>query len=659
MGTSSCKGGNPCGSGYGEATVEFNPPSREQYNTHDQETKMLKGMDEQYDDMVEAAKQKEKEEQEEKARLAAIRRAAEEKAIAEAAEAERLRIEKEKQEADELERKRIADEQAQEDEMREQKRKRYDEWQQEMAKTRQELCSDNTLLGEGEKRNRYGTKSTLPEYDSAQHVPILALINPMSGAKVGGEILRVAMRSEYYRNRFFNILSVVRGQGRGGAMDVFRVEFLKAVEEAKQQGTRCRLISAGGDGTASFAMFIVFKALEAHKDREDDGLKDTGNGFIWTDAEFEANFPALAQMPLGSANDCGNILGWGQVFPGDGFFVCGQGGRASRLYRWIDGVLNKQSPVVNFDVWGIMPPAGEDSTNFKICELTGARGISPRIKKDGKLQLNMKTTGNPIPFFVCLYFSVGFFGYVVARFQLNRRSTPLRNTMEYIRQGASIILFERPPPQLGKHLEGITIDAGGEPYFPPRRDRGNKASKYRECGFYNINWQAHRFHGADRAPLCKRICCCAAKREPVKFDDGLLDIQRQRLLTLAKNPGFKMQTDKRKDFHLKFAGGQGKGFFFQYDGEARYAFTPDGAPFDLYIRQVLNMPVVIGPWHQKKYTGPLTPCSKFEFHGDTQEEVAAVKRRILKNLDGGLEKEMCATSDELMQARLVQTPVYR
>jgi hypothetical protein len=324
----------------------------------------------------------------------------------------------------------------------------------------------------------------------------------------------------------------------------------------------------------------------------------------------------------------------------------------AKLSAWISRVLDKSSRVVNFDVWGIMPVAGQDSTNFKLCELTGNRGISPRVKKDGKLQLNMKTTGNPVPLFVCLYFSVGFFGYVVARFQLNRHATPFRNTMEYVRQGASIILFEKPPPQLKRHLEGITIDAGGERYLPPRNTA--KASSYREAGFYNINWQAHRFHGADRAPLCARLCGCGAKRQPVKFDDGLLDLQRQKLLTLAKNPGFRMQTDKRKDFHLRFDGGEGKGFFFQYDGEARFAFRPDSAPFDLYIRQVLNLPVVIGPMHAPKLTGELTAANKFAFHGDTPEECDQVKRRILKNLDGGLEKEMCATQEELVRAGLVQ-----
>ena len=56
------------------------------------------------------------------------------------------------------------------------------------------------------------------------------------------------------------------------------------------------------------------------------------------------------------------------------------------------------------------------------------------------MQLCMKTTGNPVPFFVSLYFSVGFFGYVVARFQLNRHNTPFQNTLEYIRQGASVIV---------------------------------------------------------------------------------------------------------------------------------------------------------------------------------------------------------------------------
>lgn len=538
-----------------------------------------------------------------------------------------------------------------EQQQREERLKSEAEFADMLEKSREVSRKDVGQMASRSGGNRYGENSSLPRFDKDRHIPILALVNPLSGAKAGRDILQVAHRDGYYKDRFFNILAVIKGQKRGGLMDIFRQELNKAKDEAKLKNTRCRMISAGGDGTASFAMFVVFKALQADPNRVADGLADVGNGFIWTDEEFEACFPALAQMPLGSANDCGNILGWGQIYPGDGPCLS-QSGRAARLSRWIEALIDPKSKLASFDIWGIMPPPGQDATNFKICELTGKAGISPRVKVDGKYQLQMTTTGNPVPFFICLYCSVGFFGYVVARFQLNRHSTPLRNTMEYIRQGASVILLEKPPPQFKSQLEGITIDCGGEPYFPPRRDKGNKASKYRECGFYNINWQAHRFHGADRAPLCQRLC---TKREPVKFQDGLLDLQRQKLLTLAKNPGFRMQVDKRKDFHLKFDGGDGKGFFFQYDGEARFAFAPGGAPFDMFIRQVLTIPVVIGPWHSEKLTGKLDNNAKFLFGcaGDSDDLKEQVKARLKKNLNGQLEGEMCATSEELKDAKLV------
>lgn len=518
-----------------------------------------------------------------------------------------------------------------------------------MQKTRQDAHDEIMQSGEAAK-NRYGEQAKFPAFIDGGNVPVLALINPLSGAKAGKDILQVAHRDPRYARCFFNIINVIKSQKRGGLMDVFRIELNKAKDEALKKNTRPRVISAGGDGTATFAMFVIFKTLQADESRADDGLSDTGNGFIWTDEELAASFPALAQMPLGSANDCGNILGWGQVYPGDGQCL-GPAGRAAKLTRWIEALLSPSSLVVPFDMWGIMPAPGSNETNFKICELTGNRGVSPRVKKDGKMQLSMKTTGNPVPFFISLYFSVGFFGYVVARFQLNRHNTPFQNTLEYIRQGASVIVAERTPPQMKTQLEGISIDAGGAPYFPPRRDRGNKASKYREVGFYNVNWQAHKFHGYDRAGCLTRMNPFN-KRQPVKFQDGLLDLQRQKLLTLAKNPGFKMQTDKRSDFHLKYDGGEGKGIFFQYDGEARFAFRPDGGPFDIFIRQVMTIPVVIGPWVNNSLTGELDTNARFEFFGSTPQEKEEVKSRLQKNLNGSLEAEMCATKAELQAANL-------
>lgn len=42
----------------------------------------------------------------------------------------------------------------------------------------------------------------LPAFEEGRHVPTLALINPMSGAAAGLDILQVAKRTDYYKARF-------------------------------------------------------------------------------------------------------------------------------------------------------------------------------------------------------------------------------------------------------------------------------------------------------------------------------------------------------------------------------------------------------------------------------------------------------------------------
>ena len=126
---------------------------------------------------------------------------------------------------------------------------------------------------------------------------------------------------------------------------------------------RPRLVSGGGDGTASFAVFIVFLALKADSDRPD--LQDAGSGFIWTDEELQNYFPALAQMPLGSANDFAHTLGWGQKYPGDpgGNPFQTRTAALHALQRWILAVIDPASRVANFDLFGIMPPPGEEQVS--------------------------------------------------------------------------------------------------------------------------------------------------------------------------------------------------------------------------------------------------------------------------------------------------------
>merc|ERR1719409_1414164 len=114
---------------------------------------------------------------------------------------------------------------------------------------------------------------------------------------------------------------------------------------------------------------------------------------------------------------------------------------------------------------------------------------------------------------------------MTARFQINRHRTPLINRMEYIRQAAGIIV-ESTPPQMQTRLDHVEIDAQGAAYFPPRRETKNTRGRgYREVGFYNINWQAHALHGADRAAPVRRLFFNKHRR-PVRFNDGLLDMYR-------------------------------------------------------------------------------------------------------------------------------------
>lgn len=508
--------------------------------------------------------------------------------------------------------------------------------------------------------NRYGELAELPTFQEGHHVPTLALINPMSGAAAGMDILSVARRCDYYKDRFFNIIDVVKGQHRGGLLDVFRIELCKAKAEAEDMGTRPRVISGGGDGTGSFAIFMIFLALKADHSRAHEGLEDSGNGFIWTDEEMKESFPAIAQMPLGSANDFGNILGWGQKYPGDVHCPCDPcGGREAalaQLQRWISAVIDPKSRLANFDVWGFMPPKGADQCNFKLAELTGKRGRNPNHKIEGKRQVVLKQAGKPVPFFVCLYFSAGIGAYMTSRFQINRRKTPLRNRVEYVRQLFGIVA-ESTPPQLCGRLNGVTIDCDEAPYFPPRRNLSNQGRKYREVGFYNINWQAHGLHGKDRASVSTRLCYCCGDpdRKPVMFNDGKIDMFRWKFASFFKNPGTTMQTDKKEDMLLSFSSGSSsKGIFFQWDGESRFAFNPMGADFQIFIRKVLSVPVVIGPWVDTRLTGSLDNGNpvRFEFCGKGPEDVEAVKRRTLQAVSGSLDGELNASVEEIRAANL-------
>jgi hypothetical protein len=197
-------------------------------------------------------------------------------------------------------------------------------------------------------------------------------------------------------------------------------------------------------------------------------------------------------------------------------------------------------------------------------------------------------------------------------------------------------------------------------YFPPRKGKvsgcchsKSRGRRYREVGFFNINSQHNRLRGADRAPIQRRLFF-GKRRRPVRWNDGLLDMYRLRFKSYLKNPGYKMQTDKRKDMNMTFEAGIGKGAFIQYDGEARVAFSPSGEPFNIYVRKVLNIPVLLGPYFKEKLVDerPVT----FELCGENDLELQRTRTRLLRHLRGDLDTELNATAADIAQAKL---PLYQ
>lgn len=526
------------------------------------------------------------------------------------------------------------------------KERTQNEWTEALNETRAQMVKD--LISSDRPANRYGNTARLPTFLPGVHVPTLALINDSSGAAAGGDILAIARRTPYYQQRFFNIVDVVKDQRPGGLMDVFRMELNAAKAEAKAMGTRARVISGGGDGTMSFALFIIFAALRADDSHADKGLGNTGNGFIWSDEELEQYFPALVQMPLGTANDLGHALGWGDKYPGSKL----SWSRASAelaLQSWIETAISPATKVVNFDLWGIMPSSGSEQCNFKLCALGGPMGRTPKMTVDGQKQLVMTEAALPVPLFMGLYFSVGLFGYTVSRFHINRHKTALANKIEYGRQVAGIAA-ESTPPQLRAGLEGIEIRCGGERCFPP--PNGQPASRYCEVGFMNINRTASAVRATTRAPMSSRMF---SAKDPAKFNDGKLDMYRMKMTTPLRSPDLTFQSDKKEgEISLTFEGGRGKGVFFQWDGEARFAFSPSGEKFDINLRKIVNIPVVLGPGYDPRVMGDPDngqPAS-FAFAGASALERDAARLRVLRCVRGELNGELNATRDEIRLAGL-------
>lgn len=490
-------------------------------------------------------------------------------------------------------------------------------------------------------------------WDPQVHAPCVGLINPKSGPRKGAPILEVCKRTDYFKDRIFNIVDVFKAsfkkaEGYGQAF----IDFRSMLNDAKAKSVekndpkfRPRLFCGGGDGTASFSLTILFRILQPDPDA---GLPDKGNGFMWTDEEMKLYFPGIIQMPLGTGNDLGRALGWGAKYPGWG--LCGgASSRGKRLQNWMDMAIRVSTPVVNFDVWGLMPPPGEDQMKLKVCQLAQVK------KVEGKKQCVMREADPVAPFLIFLYLSFGFIAQVVSRFEPKRTKSQIMNKVVMGVKTAEILLGFR-PKQLKSGMEGFSVEnVPGEPnekngtnrYFPPRN--GRKGRSYYDVGIMNANsFVGGQLHGADRMSCSTRWCKCGSGRERVDPTDGKADFFRERLVPTILKTGNMLQTDKKPGGTFKYEAAAGQGQFFQFDGEGRFAFSPDGAAWEFSITHALTVPMVVAPTFKKHDEAPV----EFKFGGSTAEETQRIRTRMAKWVKGEVVTEMNATEDEMRSAGL-------
>lgn len=429
------------------------------------------------------------------------------------------------------------------------------------------------MEGAEEAFNTYSSSSFLPPVRLEEDVPFLGLLNPSSGSKLGKYFLEEAEKFPMWRGRLFNIVHVVT---RPTAARAFRARLEAAKREAAARGTRPRLVVGGGDGTASFALYTVFKVLFADADgSEGDGTCQ------WPDAELEASFPALVQMPLGTGNDFAGMIGWGRAID--------PLGSADATRSWLKAAISKKRPLQRFDVWGILP-AGEPGA--KICTLAGTDENHPD-------RARFKVAGPSVPFLSFLYMSLGYEAFVAAQVELNRSDSRLWNFIEYGNRAQQALVGTQ---RKNIDLSGVTVmvpvtrgsqddgTGGMKKYFPPA-DRISTGSEYASVGCMNVNSYAGGLVGAS---------------DPAVFNDGLIDLFRQRsYLGNLLRRGNAYDTEKVTEAELCVPK-ELPGVHFQFDGEARFLFHPDAKDIRIKIKRVMQVPVVLGPDSQEV---PMSACA--------------------------------------------------
>mmetsp|Transcript_36965 Transcript_36965/g.81165 ORF Transcript_36965/g.81165 Transcript_36965/m.81165 type:complete len:1096 (+) Transcript_36965:22-3309(+) len=406
----------------------------------------------------------------------------------------------------------------------------------------------------------YSKSSFLPRVDmidpESDDAPFLGLFNQSSGNKVGAVILEESRLFPIYRARLFDIVHVAT---RPAALAAFRRQVDAARREAKAKVgcSRPRLLFGGGDGTASFALWCLFRALR-NTGREGRSLGTLN----WSEEDLAMFFPALVPMPLGTGNDFSGVLGWGRSIDPVSDIV--------RTASWFKSAVCVRRPVRAFDVWGLQPLQPHV---LKACEVAG-------FDEKHTDRCTFKVAGPSVPFLFLSYFSLGYEAFVVSLVELNRTNSRIRNFLEYAKAGYAGLVGAK---RRNVDLTGVVVSVPEGPrkgqYFPPS-DRPGISSEYANVGCMNIN----SFSGGTWSA-----------RDPARFDDGYIDLFRQRnLFANVLRRGRTYDTEKQPRAIIRVPA-RLPGVHCQWDGEARFLFSPSKEDVDIEVMRVMSIPVATGP----------------------------------------------------------------
>jgi len=297
-------------------------------------------------------------------------------------------------------------------------------------------------------------------------------------------------------------------------------------------------------------------------------------------------------------------------------------GHREATRQWFTEATSCRRPVRPLDVWGIQP-----SDDGKVCMLSGFQGNRPIFK----------AAGPSVPFISLLYFSFGFDAFVAAQVEINRTESRMANFAEYVKAGATSFLGKRAK---NVDLNCLKVEVGeGEAsrqYFPPT-DGSGVASDFSTVGFMNINSLAGGLIHAE---------------EPADFSDGKVDIFKAKdVLTTAVVHQLKHNTERHLRAVFSVDNAVAAGVFAQYDGETRFLFQPAGQTARVHVRQVMQLPAVLGPEAAAAEDDPSR--ADFLFVGGS-EDIDEFRDRLRAWIKGDLVHEINASEDEIaaLQARI-------